>query len=235
MPANIPYASANLNFGVRGACNTPLLQICPPNSNSLPLIYPMKTAFENYLLQQQTGLDEADIHRISSLAVPRKLRRKEFLLREGEVCRHKTFIVTGLLRTFSITPDGNEHILLFSPENTWTLEVESYDRQMPARSAIDAVESSEILQWTKPDFNILLDEIPQLRRLSEQLISRSIHSSRQRIMTTLSATPEERYDEFVQNHPELLVRLPLRMIAAYLGVSLKTLTRIRHTQLQRLS
>ncbi len=166
------------------------------------------------------------------MATTSKLRRNEFLLREGEVCRHKTFIVSGLLRTFSITPDGNEHILLFSPENTWTLEVESYDREAPARSAIDAIEPSEVLLWNKTDFNSLL-EIPQLRKFSEQLISRSIHSSRQRIITALSATPEEKYEDFLQNYPELLSRLPLRMIAAYLGVSLKTLTRIRHAQLTR--
>ncbi|MES2111790.1 MAG: Crp/Fnr family transcriptional regulator [Bacteroidota bacterium] len=191
----------------------------------------MNTAFENYL-RQQTELSETDINRISSMATTSKLRRNEFLLREGEVCRHKTFIVSGLLRTFSITPDGNEHILLFSPENTWTLEVESYDREAPARSAIDAIEPSEVLLWNKTDFNSLL-EIPQLRKFSEQLISRSIHSSRQRIITALSATPEEKYEDFLQNYPELLSRLPLRMIAAYLGVSLKTLTRIRHAQLTR--
>lgn len=192
----------------------------------------MKTAFENYL-RQQTQLTETDILRISGLATGRKLRRNEFLLREGEVCRHKTFIISGLLRTFSITADGNEHILVFSPENTWTLEVESYDRQTPSRSAIDAIESSEILQWAKPDFNVLLDEIPQLRKLSEQLVSRGIHSNRQRIITALSATPEQKYGDFLQSYPELLSRLPLRMIAAYLGVSLKTLTRIRHAQLLR--
>jgi len=191
----------------------------------------MKIAFENYL-RLQTGIDEADVKRISDLAIPRKLRRNEFLLREGEVCRHKAFIVSGLLRTFSITPDGNEHILLFSPENTWTLEVESYDRETPARSAIDAIEPSEVLLWNKNDFNGVL-EIPQLRRFSEQLISRSIHSSRQRIITALSATPEEKYEDFVHNYPGLLSRLPLRMIAAYLGVSIKTLTRIRHAQLTR--
>jgi len=191
----------------------------------------MNTAFENYL-RQQTELSETDINHISSMATTSKLRRNEFLLREGEVCRHKTFIVSGLLRTFSITPDGNEHILLFSPENTWTLEVESYDREAPARSAIDAIEPSEVLLWNKTDFNSLL-EIPQLRKFSEQLISRSIHSSRQRIITALSATPEEKYEDFLQNYPELLSRLPLRMIAAYLGVSLKTLTRIRHAQLTR--
>jgi CRP/FNR family transcriptional regulator len=53
------------------------------------------------------------------------------------------------------------------------------------------------------------------------------------LFTALSATPEEKYEEFVRTFPDLLSRLPLHMIAAYLGISLKTLTRIRAAQLHR--
>ncbi len=192
----------------------------------------MIIAFENYL-RLQTDLNGADIRRIGALAVPRKLRRNEFLLREGEVCRHKVFIVSGLLRTFGLTPDGSEHILQFSPENTWTLDAESYDRQIPSHYSISAVEPGEVLLWTKADFDGLLEEIPQLKSFAGQLISRNIYSGRQRLLTALSATPEKKYEDFIKNSPELLSRLPLRMIAAYLGISLKTLNRVRQAQLLR--
>ncbi|MGG7665696.1 hypothetical protein [Dyadobacter sp. BHUBP1] len=76
-------------------------------------------------------------------------------------------------------------------------------------------------------------DIPELKTFSERLISRTIYNNRNRILTILSGTPEERYADFVDTHPDYLARLPLRMIAAYLGISLKTLTRIRHAQLQR--
>jgi CRP/FNR family transcriptional regulator len=192
----------------------------------------MIPAFENYL-RLRTDLSQEDICRVSTLAVTRKLRRNEFLLREGDVCRHKVFIVSGILRVYGMTPDGGEHILQFSPENSWTLDVESYDRQEPAHSNISAVEPSEVLLWAKADFDRLLSEVPQLKSLAEQLISRNIYNSRQRLLTTLGGTPEQKYEDFVQNFPQLLPRLPLRMIASYLGISLKTLTRIRHAQLQR--
>ena len=192
----------------------------------------MSIAFENYLCSQ-TDLSETDICRISALAIPRKLRRNEFLLREGEVCRHKIFIVSGLLRSFGMTPDGSEHILQFSPENTWTLDVESYDRQEPSHYNISTVEPSELLLWHKTDFERLLAEIPQLKSFAGQLISRNIYNSRQRLLTALSGTPEEKYEDFVKNSPGLLSRLPLRMIASYLGVSLKTLNRVRQAQLLR--
>lgn len=186
--------------------------------------------FENYL-RTHTRLDVAAIERISSLAIPKILRRKELLLQQGQVCRYKVFIVKGLLRNFGIAADGSEHILQFSPENSWTLDVESYDKQTPAQFNIGAVERSEVLLWAKADFNQLVEEIMPLKAYTKQLISRNIYLSRQRLLSTLSGTPEEKYEDFVRTYPHLLARLPLRMIAAYLGISLKTLTRIRHAQL----
>ncbi|EHQ29126.1 Crp/Fnr family transcriptional regulator [Mucilaginibacter paludis] len=192
----------------------------------------MHADFENYL-KTHTRLPEDAILRISGRATSRLLRRNEYLFREGETCRHKVFVVSGLLRTFSTSAEGAEHIVQFSPENSWTLDVESYDKQIPSRVSIGAVEPSTVLCWNRADFNTLLAEIPQLKKFSEQLIARNIYDSRRRILTTLSATSEEKYEDFVQNYPGYVSRLPLRMVAAYLGISLKTLTRIRHAQLQR--
>jgi CRP-like cAMP-binding protein len=188
--------------------------------------------FQNYL-RVLTQLGEGDLERICSFAVPKVLRRNDFLCSEGEVCRHKAFISEGLLRTYSIGADGSEHILQFSVEHTWIVDAESYDKQVPSRYNVAAVEDSELLLWAKADFDRLLNEIPLLKTFSEQLISRVVYSIRERLATALSATPEEKYNNFVNASPGLVGRLPLWMIAAYLGISLKTLTRIRHAQVQR--
>lgn len=190
------------------------------------------SGFENYL-RSRTSLGEADVSRISSLAERRVLRRHAFLFSEGEVCRYKTFILQGLLYTFNTRPDGGEHILQFSPEQTWIVDAESYDKQIPSRYSLAAVEDTALLLWTKADFDALLEEIPVLKAFSQQLISRAVYNIRERLATSLGATPEERYNDFLRDSPGLLSRLPLRMIAAYLGISLKTLTRIRHAQMQR--
>jgi CRP/FNR family transcriptional regulator, anaerobic regulatory protein len=189
----------------------------------------MLSIFHTYL-EQITTLTHAEIERVSSLATPRVCRRNEFLLQEGNICRHKTFVATGLLRTFGTSEDGREHIIQFAPECVWTLDVESYDNQIPARFNIAAIERSEILQWTKNDFEILLAELPAFKAFSQKLISRNTHLNRRRLLTALGASPEEKYNEFVQTNPELLPRLPLRMIASYLGISVKALTRVRHAQ-----
>lgn len=188
------------------------------------------TVFETYL-HAQAGISNEEIGEILSLAMPRSFRRNEFLLKEGQVCRYKTFVGKGLMRIYGTVADGSEHILQFAPENTWVIDGESYDQQKPSVFNIAAVEASELLCWTKPDFDRLLSEIPLLSTFSRQLITRNSHSSRQRLFSMLSGTPEEKYKEFVSHFPDLLSRLPLHMIAAYLGISLKTLTRIRHAQL----
>lgn len=192
----------------------------------------MHPEFEKYLIAN-TSLTEDTIRNISNTAINKTLRRNELLLQAGDICRHKVFIAKGLLRTYNIDANGNEHIVQFSPEHTWTLDVESYDKEIPSLINIGAIEPTEVLLWPKNDFNRLLNEVPELSKLSQQIISRNIYYTRQRILTTLSSTPEEKYDDFIQRFPNLLSRLPLRMIASYLGMSIKTLTRIRHTQLHR--
>lgn len=192
----------------------------------------MVAAFKTYI-QQHTNLTDADVEQVCLPAIQKTVQRNELLLHEGQVCRYKIFVATGLLRNYGTVADGSEHILQFAPENSWTLDVESYDRQTPATINIAAIEYSEVLLWPKAEFDRLLMQLPGLKAFSQQIISRNIYNSRQRILMALSATPEEKYDDFVQTHPTLLSRLPLHMIASYLGISLKTLTRLRHAQLHR--
>lgn len=192
----------------------------------------MHAIFEKYL-KEAANLPDDIIQSVSGLARAQSLQRNELLLQAGDVCRHKVFVSSGMLRTYSTAASGSEHILQFSPELTWTLDVESYDKGTPSVINIGAVEPTGVLLWHKADFEMLRSDIPELKKFSEELISNNIYYSRQRMLTALSATPEEKYADFVRRFPGLLQRLPLRMIASYLGISLKTLTRIRHGQLLR--
>lgn len=193
----------------------------------------MPTAILEAYLQKHMPLRQEDIERITSLAAVRTVQRNELLLQEGQVCRYKAFIAGGLLRSFGTRPDGSEHILAFSVANTWVVDPESYHKQIPSVYSIAAIEQSELLVWTKADFDLLVMEIPVLNNFSQLLVSRTNVAIRERLFTALSATPEEKYTQFVESYPDLLTRLPLHMIASYLGISLKTLTRIRAAQLHR--
>ncbi|MXV50866.1 cyclic nucleotide-binding domain-containing protein [Pedobacter sp. HMF7647] len=192
----------------------------------------MLPIFEKYIKAQSTSFTDEEIRRIGAAAIQRKVRKKELLLNAGEVCRYKMFITKGFLRTYRIGSDGSEHLMQFSPELTWTTDGESYANRNPSDYNIDALEDSQLLLWSKDSFDALLTLIPALKAFSDQLISNNLHSSRNRIYKAISSTPEEKYEDFIRTYPGILLRVPLRMVASYLGMSVKTLSRIRQAQLQ---
>ncbi|QJD96600.1 Crp/Fnr family transcriptional regulator [Mucilaginibacter robiniae] len=192
----------------------------------------MFAEFETYI-KEKAELSDAAIKLISSAATSKTLRKGQVLLQQGEICRCKIFILNGLLRAYRTKEDGSEHVMQFSPESSWTTEPESYNNLTPSSYTIDALENSEVILWTKRDFDNLFEQIPELRIYSEKLIFNNLNLSRQRIFNAISLTTEEKYDDFIRTHPSILARVPLHMVASYLGISVKTLSRIRHAQLKR--
>lgn len=189
----------------------------------------MFARFEDYI-RTHANLSDEDIALMRSLAIAKIMRRKEFLYQQGEVCRYKVFVEKGMLRSYASREDGSEHIIQFSPEDSWITDPESFHHATPSTCSIDALEPSEVILWTKKDFGHLMASIPGLKKFSEELVSRSNIIIRQRVLTTISSSAEEKYDEFVKHYPDIFARVPLHMVASYLGVSRETLSRIRHAQ-----
>jgi CRP-like cAMP-binding protein len=185
--------------------------------------------FETYI-RDKGPVTEEEVRLMLGKATARKFRRRQLLLREGDVCQHKIFVSKGLLRTYRLKEDGTETIMRFAAENSWIVDHQSYHNQTPTKYNIEAIEDSEVILWTRENFEGLLLVIPTLRDLSERLRIDNLHASQDRILTNISATSEEKYQEFVNAFPEVFRRVPLHMVASYLGVSRETLSRIRHAQ-----
>jgi len=181
----------------------------------------------------QADLTREEIDRICSVATQRKLRRKQLALLEGEICRHKIFVAQGLLKNYRVRDDGTESILRFAPENTWTTDHESLTKQIPSRNNIEALEDSQVLLWTIDDLNNLLEAIPAFKTYTEKFITSALDASYQRIHVNISYTSEEKYEDFMNSFPDLINRVPLHMVASYLGVSRETLTRIRQSRVRQ--
>lgn len=173
-----------------------------------------------HLTQQELELIEMHCH-------PRKLKKKEFLLQEGEVCRFSAFVVKGCLRSYRLDDLGNEHTFKFMIENWWVVDNESYSNGTPAQFNIQALEDSELMIVSKESFYFMLEQMPQLKMLVDRLQTNSFNASQQRIYKQISASPEARYQAFVDTYPDIFNRVPLHMVASYLGMSRETLTRIR--------
>lgn len=188
--------------------------------------------FETYITSK-VSFSEEELQLMRSLSSCKKIRRKQLLLHKGEVCRYKTFVSKGLFRTFSINNDGAEAIMRFTAENEWVVDPESYNDQVPSKYNIEALEDAEVIQWSHDNFEKLVTAIPMLRTFSERLILSSIHSVQNRVLMHISYTAEEKYQDFIDSFPNVFARVPLHMVASYLGVSRETLSRIRHAQLKK--
>ncbi|UUW08696.1 Crp/Fnr family transcriptional regulator [Flavobacterium plurextorum] len=184
-------------------------------------------AFFDYI-QEISGklLSEDDKHLLTEHFKPRKLRKRQYFLQEGDVCKYIGFIVKGSAKTFTVDKKGNEQILKLSVENWWLTDFESFYLLTPSRFNIEALEELEILQSTNIEIENFLKHIPAFSAMSN-VISQNNTISAQKRMQSINYSAEERYEELVKNYPHFLQRFPQNMIASYLGLSSETLSRLK--------
>lgn len=187
----------------------------------------MFNVFKAYVLRH-AAVSEDEFALLESVARPKKLRKRQYLLQEGDVCRYHCFITKGLMRTYSVDDKGNEHIIRFAMENWWISDRESLLTGKPSRFNIDAIEDSEVLLFDKPSMDMLMDKLPAFSKMINDILSKSFITSQNRIHEAISSTAEEKYHNFVQRYPEFALRAPQAMIASYLGIKPETLSRLRN-------
>ena len=187
----------------------------------------MYEAFKSYL-DSKISLTEEQHERIYSKSVVKKLRKRQYLLQEGDIWKNHAFVTMGLVRTYSVDEKGLEHVIAFAMENWWTGDRESLLSGQPSRFNIDAIEDSEIVLIEKHKFETICSEIPAFNDMVNCIIDRSFVASQKRIHDAISTPVEEKYANFIQRYPSFAARVPQNMIASYLGITRETLSRIRH-------
>jgi CRP-like cAMP-binding protein len=158
---------------------------------------------------------------------PRKLRKRQYFLQEGDVCKYIGFIVKGSARTFTVDEKGHENILKLSLENWWLADFESFYLLTPSRFNIEALEDLEVLQSTNAQIEEFLKQIPAFSAMANVISQNYTIANQKRMQAAMSYTAEERYEDLISNYPQFLQRFPQNMIASYLGLSPETLSRIR--------
>jgi len=192
----------------------------------------MFESFANYL-REKAGVTDEELKLLQNVAIEKRLRKRQYLLQEGDVSHYNSFIVKGCLRLYRVGKDGTEYILKFGIENWWMSDYESFNSGFPSKSNIDALEDCELILIKKDDFDHLFNTIPNLKNLRAKLDNRSFDASQNRILSNISDTAEEKYSNFMQSYPDIYNRVPLHMIASFLGLSRETLTRIRQKYTNR--
>lgn len=186
----------------------------------------MFATFIDYL-NEKGKLTAAEIELVLNASVQKRLRKNQYLLEEGEVSDFVGFVVKGSFRLFRIGDNKQEHVMRFAIENWWISDFISFMSGQPSNCYIEALEDSELIRFSKQKWDELLAASPNFRQIIEALTTKNFEAHQDRIFSNISDPAEVRYEKFVQNYPTLYNRIPLYMIASFLGLTRETLSRIR--------
>ena len=176
---------------------------------------------------EKVPLTEAEEELIKSYLTTKKLRKKQYLLQEGDICKTIAFVEKGALREYTLDENGNEHIVQFALEGWIISDLYSFLTGEPATYNIDALEDSELVLITKSSYEELLKKVPKYETYTRLNITGAYIAMQKRLTSTISASSEERYSAFNSIYPDIVQRVPQHMIASYMGLTPETLSRIR--------
>jgi len=178
-------------------------------------------------IQEKVILTHEEMELCKTFFIPKKLRKKQTLLLEGDICIYNAFIEKGILRSFYIDEKGNEHLVQFAIEGWWITDLSSFLTNSHSIYTIEALEDSELLLLTTAAREALMDQIPMFERYQRLLLQNAYIANQARINSALTETAEEKYINLGNAYPGIVKRVPQHMIASYLGLTPETLSRVR--------
>ena len=184
-------------------------------------------------LEKAHPLSTADKEIIHDIFIPKNLLKGEFLLREGDLLKYGAFVCKGFLRSYVIDNKGKEHIIQFAPENWWISDKGAGGEGTKASCFIDAIEDSDILLIDRAGHFKMLEKVAAYSTSFQAGMQKRSAAKDKRIVHSLTADAEERYNDFLQTYPSIAQRVPQHMLASYLGVAPETLSRVRKKSMRK--
>ena len=178
-------------------------------------------------IRRYVELSDDEVLKLEPYLQPMELKRREYLLREGEVCRYNYFVEKGCLRMFFNNDKMVEQTTQFAIENWWLSDYFSFARQSPSEYAIQAVEKSVIVAVDNHLQDDLFVELPQLERYFRIMMQRALSASQLRVKMIYQLSKEDMYRHFNNSYPQFFQRVPQYMIASYLGLTPEYMSELR--------
>ena len=177
-------------------------------------------------IRSYIDLNPKEIGIINYLFKEKSIKKGDYFLAEGHICRYAGFIVKGMMRYY-INHEGEDRTYDFAQENNFICNYESFIPKTPSTKIIQALEDSEILQISYDDLQMLYQSVKQGERLGRLVIEQVFVHTLQDLSSFYTDTPEYRYGKFIKKHPDLQQRISQYHIASYVGVKPQSLSRIR--------
>ena len=182
---------------------------------------------------EKVNLSKEEEEVIKQYLTPKKLRKKQYLLQEGDVCKHIAFVEKGALKAYVVDDAGAESIIQFALEGWVISDLYSFLTGEPATYNIDALENAELVLISKSAHEELLKKLPKYETYIRLQITGAYIALQKRLTSIISLPLEERYKNFLATYPNIAQRVPQHMIASYMGLTPETLSRVRSRMASR--
>lgn len=179
-------------------------------------------------IQRFVSLGEVEKAAFTSIVEQRRVKKKSFIVQPGFVCRHQSHVVSGSLRSYYISPNGDEHTIAIAIDDWWISDFYSYTSQTPAYLYVEAMEESVIQQIAYDQVEKICILYPQFERFFRLVAQKAFAFSQKRALSSIGKNAEERYLEFSEMYPQIIQRVPQYVLASYLGMTPEFLSKIRN-------
>jgi CRP-like cAMP-binding protein len=184
-------------------------------------------------INHKTRLSPENMERLTAAFQVVKVKKKQLLIQPGFVAKYRIYVLKGAFHSYVIDDKGNEHTIQFAVEDWWLSDYNSYIHQTPATQFVEALENSIILQIDHQAEQQLKNTNWELATLFRVMAERSAAYLARRIVSNLTQSAEERYNEFVAKYPQVVQRLPQYALASYLNMTREFLSKIRNDKVRK--
>lgn len=222
-------------FGISNGSTLPFSDIYPQKRRSMKNASLSSSNLIRTNIQSKIGqpLSDEEFTFFTELLHVQTIAPKEILIHEGDRCTSLYFVQKGALCSYLADDKGDAHVVQFALEGYWISDLYSFFSGKPALFSVEALEACELLVLDKAGFQTACDRLHKFERFFRILIQNAYVNAQYRIARTFSAEAEQRYCDLVEQHPDIVQRVPQYLIASYLGVKPQSLSRIRKQIFER--
>lgn len=184
-------------------------------------------------INHKTRLSPENMERLTQSFKVMKVKRKQLIIQPGFVAKYRIYVLKGAFHSYVIDDKGNEHTIQFAVDDWWISDYNSYIHQIPATQFVEALENSIILQIDHQTEQQLKDSDLEFATLFRLMAEHTGAYLARRLVSNLTQSAEERYNEFVAKYPQVLQRLPQYALASYLNMTREFLSKIRNDKVRK--
>ncbi len=184
-------------------------------------------------MEREIVLSEQDKLCIRAAYVPKNLKRKDHLFKQGDRNTPQGFVLSGTMRVYYTDEKGSEHVLQFAMKDWWVGDMASFHKGESSVLSVEALEDTHLLSIDKEAFERLLEQVPQLEKLFRMLVQNNLYALQRRFLATISETAERRYLHLLNKIPSIEQLVPQYQIASYLGILPESLSRLKKNLLEK--